>query len=163
MPADPAASARILRLLADARADRRALDRRTGDIRAFSPGPATPERIAALALSLDRAYTALETLIDRVARVLEGGVPAGEDWHRALLRGAGLAIDRLRPAILGPRVLAAADELRRFRHLLRHAYAAELDASRLAGVAAQWLSAAADLAADLDSFERFLSELADRL
>jgi hypothetical protein len=105
-----------------------------------SPQP-PPERPGALALALDRAYTALESVLDRIARTLEGGPPVGEDWHRALLANATLEIEDVRPRILGPHAFAAADDLRRLRHFVRHAYAAPLDLDRLRAVASRWLGA----------------------
>src|ERR687883_152157 len=92
MPLGEVGAALIRRLLAEIGADGRALADRTGEVRTFAgPVPApSPERTAALALALDRAYTALESILDRVARTLEGGAPVGEDWHRALLQNAPL-------------------------------------------------------------------------
>jgi hypothetical protein len=87
----------------------------------------------------------------------------GDDWHRALLANATIEIEHVRPAILGRRAFDAADELRRLRHFVRHAYAASLDLERLRSVAARWLGARAELAGDLDAFASFLRELARRL
>jgi hypothetical protein len=160
-----AGAALLRRLLAEIAADRRALTNRTTEVQRFStPVPAPPaERPAALALALDRAYTALESILERVARTLEGGAPVGEDWHRALLQNAALEIEKVRPPILGGSSLAAADELRRFRHFLRHAYAAALDADHIARLAASWLSANASVNADLDAFSEFLRRMAESL
>lgn len=165
VPGEGGAAALILRLLAEIAADRRALADRTEEVLRFSaPAPApSPERSAALALALDRAYTALESIFERVARTLEGGAPLGEDWHRALLRNAALEIERVRPPIVGASSLAAADELRRFRHFLRHAYAAGLDPERVARVATSWRSAFAAIETDLDAFSDFLRRLAESL
>lgn len=164
-PAESSA-ARVRKLLAEVQADRRALSARTAEARAYvdaglEQGP--PERVGALALALDRAYTALESALERVARALEGGPPEGPDWHAELLRDAGLDIERVRPAVLGPPALAAAHEARRFRHFLRHAYGAEIDPARLATVAGAWLAAWDELQADLDRFAGFLGDLAARL
>lgn len=158
-------SALVRRLLAEIAADRGALADRTAEVRRFSAPAAapSPERVGALALALDRAYTALESLLERVARTLEGGAPTGDDWHRALLQNAGLEIERVRPPILGGPSLAAADELRRFRHFLRHAYAASLDPGRVARVAASWTAASDSVEADLDGFRDFLRRLAESL
>ncbi len=160
-----AGSALVRRLLAEIAADRRALADRTAEVRRFSAPnrQPPPERPGALALALDRVYTALESILERVARTVEGGAPAGDDWHRALLQNAGLEIEQVRPPILRPASLAAADELRRFRHFLRHAYAASLDPERVARVAASWTSAFASVDADLDGFRDFLRRLAESL
>jgi chorismate mutase len=147
-------AALIRRLLAEIAADRRALADRTAEVRRFSaPVPAPPAERPAV----------LESILERVARTLEGGAPVGEDWHRALLRNAALEIERVRPPILGNSALAAADDLRRFRHFLRHAYAASLDAARIARVAASWTSAFQAVEADLDAFSDFLRRLAESL
>jgi hypothetical protein len=135
MSAAETGSALVRRLLAEIRADRSALDARTQEVRRFShptaESTASVERVGALALALDRAYTALESILERIVRTLEGDIPVGPDWHRALLHNASLDIPGVRPPLLRPTTIAAADHLRRFRHLLRHAYAAELDADRL--------------------------------
>lgn len=163
--APPEAGALIRRLLAEIAADRRALVDRTAEARRYSTAaPATsPERTAAIALTLDRAYTALESLLERVARTLEGGAPTGGDWHRTLLQNAALEIEHVRPPVLRDSSLAVADELRRFRHFLRHAYAASLDTERVARMAASWLDAFAAVEADLDAFSSFLRRLAESL
>ena len=57
-------------------------------------------------------------MLKRVARTLEGGIPEGPTWHRQLLEGAGLEIERIRPPVLSADVLVVAHEPRRFRHLL---------------------------------------------
>ena len=86
---------------------------------------------ALVALSLDHAYQAFENLLVRIERAL--GLPArtGVDRHRALLADAAMAVRGLRPSLFPVKVEADWDELRRFRHFLRHAYPLELDPERL--------------------------------
>jgi hypothetical protein len=160
-------AAAVHRLLAELRADRRALAARTGEVARFSvtaPDTGLPaERAAALALSLDRTYTALESIFERIARTLESGLPVGADWHRALLDDAVLDVPEVRPPVLSVRSARAADRLRRFRHFVRHAYAAELDPDQLTRLASVWNEIQPDLESDLDAFERFLQNLAARL
>jgi hypothetical protein len=165
MTAGEMGAVQVRRLLAEVRGDRRALVDRCSDVSTFAAPSASPspERSQALALALDRTYTALESILERVARTLEAGLPVGEDWHRALLQGAALEIDQVRPAILGAQAIVAADRLRRFRHFLRHAYSAAIDPVQVAAVAAAWLGDLPMVAADLDRFEEFLERLAGRL
>ncbi|MFW6067878.1 MAG: hypothetical protein ACOC97_06045 [Myxococcota bacterium] len=155
----------VRRLRAEIRADRSAMEDRTAEVRQFAHGDGSvpPERPGALALALDRAYTALESILERVARTLEGGVPEGADWHRSLLQNASLEIERVRPAILGGEAVSMADEARRFRHFVRHGYAAPLDWERVRRVAQAWLADELALRRDLDAFDDFLGKLADRL
>ena len=84
-----------------------------------------------VALSLDHAYQAFENVLVRLERAL--GLPARTSpaWHRALLADAALAVPGLRPALFPGSVEGDWDELRRFRHFLRHAYPLDLDPRRL--------------------------------
>jgi hypothetical protein len=162
-PAETGA-ALVRRLRAEVRADREVLERRQAEIaRHAAVTDAPEERLAALALALDRAYTTLESILERVARSLEGGPPVGEDWHAALLANARLEIDGVRPRLLGDASWAAADELRRFRHFLRHAYGSDREPERLGRVARAWIGVTDGVRNDLDRLEGFLESLAQRL
>lgn len=99
---------------------------------AASVDPAMGKANAVLiALSLDHAYQAFETMLVRVERAL--GLPerGGGDWHRAILADATLPLPGLRPALVSTAAERDWDELRRFRHFLRHAYSLDLEADKL--------------------------------
>ena len=160
-----AGAALMRRTLAEIQADRRALAARDAELDLFvTPMPGNEDmQAAALGLVLERTYTGLEGLLDRAVRAFDGDVARhAVDWHRALLEAATLDVPQLRPAVLA-RSAAVADELRRFRHFLRHAYAAPIDAARVVELARAWQASRHDLRADLDRFEAFLEELASRL
>lgn len=156
-------SLRLRRALAEIAADRVGLGKRLDEALAYAvaPTPLTNEQAAAAALALERAYTALESILERATRTLEGEAPSGPDWHRRLLDGALLAIDRVRPALLGQTSYGAADELLRFRHFLRHAYSADLDPQRVTDLVARIGRDRGSIDADLDALERFLASMAD--
>lgn len=156
--------AMIRRLLAETRADRASIAVRTAELEQWLGTWTGPEdaRAAALAFVLQRSYTGLEALLERVVRALDGAGSRTTDWHRELIDAAELEIPQLRPAIL-PRSARAADELRRFRHFVRHAYAAPLDPARVVELARGWLAVQPDVEADLDDFEAFLEGLARSL
>ncbi len=99
--------------------------------RTVDPSTGAPEA-ALVALSLDHAYQAFENVLVRLERAL--GLPSrtGSDWHRSLLADAALGVAGLRPALFPAEVERDWDELRRFRHFLRHAYPLDLDPHRLA-------------------------------
>jgi len=100
--------------------------------RARSVDPKAGEAPAALvALSLDHAYQAFETMLVRVERALGLAERTGSAWHAALLFEAGVPLAGLRPALYPQAVRDDWDALMRFRHFLRHAYLVELDAERL--------------------------------
>ncbi len=82
---------------------------------------------AYLATELHRYYTALESVLERILRCVDGSVAAGTTWHRDLLRQASRQVPETRPAILGAAVVAELSHLLSFRHFFRHAYAVELD------------------------------------
>ena len=86
-----------------------------------------PVTVGAVALYLQNLYTALEELLRRVAAELDGWVPAGEDWHRELLGQMTLMVEGVRPRLLDDTLHDDLDLLRRFRHVVRHAYAADYD------------------------------------
>lgn len=100
--------------------------------KARSVDPARGDAEAALvALALDHAYQAFETLLVRVERALGLPTRSGADWHAEILTDAGSAVPGLRPAAYPAEAASDWHDLRRFRHFLRHAYAVELDADRL--------------------------------
>jgi hypothetical protein len=106
--------------------------------KARSVDPAAGDAEAALvALSLDHAYQAFETILVRLERAL--GLPerTGASWHTALLADAALELPGLRPPLFPPQTSSDWDALLRFRHFLRRAYVTSLDPTRLAANAAR--------------------------
>lgn len=100
--------------------------------RAQSVDPATGDPEAALvALSLDHAYQAFETLMVRLERALGLSERSGPSWHIQLLADAGRPLPRVRPPVYPDDVSGDWEGLLRFRHFLRHAYTVELAADRL--------------------------------
>ncbi len=125
------AEARIRRVLRDLDVALTAFDARADEIREASQQEATPSTAAMLAVALHHYYTAFESAIERAVLFLDGALPDGPDWHRALLREAARDLPDVRPAILSAPTLTDWEELRRFRHFFRHAYAVALDLERL--------------------------------
>ena len=124
------ADARAALLLAECHRDWDAVKTHLGRARAADPtkGPADA---ALVALSLDHAYQAFETMLVRLERAV--GLPerAGAGWHAALLADAALDVRALRPPLFPPSALADWDAVLRFRHFLRHAYVIDLDPDKL--------------------------------
>jgi hypothetical protein len=85
---------------------------------------------------------------------------AGLDFHKALLDAAALSIEGVRPPLLSPATVTALHDLRAFRHFVRHAYAVDLDAGRLADLQRRAAVLRPALTADLDRLDRWLSEIA---
>lgn len=123
--------ARVAALRSELTRDWEMVLRHRDGARSVDPTSGRPES-ALVALSLDHAYQAFETLLVRIERAL--GLPErlGAEWHRAILSASARPISDLRAAVVAPDSERDWDELRRFRHFLRHAYTVELDPTRLA-------------------------------
>jgi hypothetical protein len=74
-----------------------------------------------------------------------------------------MAIPGIRPAIFAEHVREALDELRRFRHFFRHAYALDLRADKLERVLATFLPGHPNIDLDLQAFVRFIEATVTQL
>ena len=83
--------------------------------------------IYAVAVNLQHFYTSLETIFKRVAKELEGDLPSGESWYQELLEQMFIEIEDIRPPLFSNNIKKELDELRRFRHVVRHGYEYDLD------------------------------------
>ena len=105
MVSDPEVVVRLARLTKELDADTAALDARGREIGeltqawATAGGLARPELVL-LAVNLHGWYTALETALERVARLLDQTVPAGNTWHVDLLAQMQVEIPGLRPSVV---------------------------------------------------------------
>lgn len=164
-PEQAGAATALARLRGEIADDRAAMSRRARDLEeALRRLAQTPDDLAAIALeawALHGWYTALESLLERVARQLDSELPAGERWHRELLAQAIVDVPGLRPAVLPRTLRADLDELLAMRHFLRHAYGAELDAHRLAAQAVRLRTVAPAVEQALDAFDAFLASALD--
>ena len=88
------------------------------------------DKTIVLAVNLHAYYTALETALERIARLLDESVPAGPTWHVYLVSQMSTEIPSVRPAVLPGGAGAELHELRKFRHFFRSAYVLELDPAR---------------------------------
>ncbi len=105
-------------------------------------------------------YTGIERVFRRIAEEIDGGVPAGEGWHRALLEVMSLELEGVRPAVIGSRLMRKLDEYLRFRHLFRNIYGFELEPKRLKSLAQDLPQTLVAFKKAMDKFNQFLDELA---
>jgi hypothetical protein len=149
-----------LRLLAELEGDRASLGRLAasiGELRARSPEAGTM-RALALAFQLERFYTAVEGVLARVLRTLDGDVPQGPDWHSDLLRAASVPVEGLRPAILPAEVVSDLRDLLGFRHYARQGYDTPPETKRVEDLAAVALRAHALIDTALAAFAASLRD-----
>jgi hypothetical protein len=121
-----APSPRQLRDLAlDLAVEERKLDALVDSLAALGGVAGDRLRIDAAALHLQSFFTGIERCFLQISRVLHGGTPDGQDWHRRLLERMGQPTEE-RPALLREASITSLQELLRFRQLVRHLYAYEL-------------------------------------
>ncbi|HHY80245.1 MAG TPA: hypothetical protein GX516_07890 [Thermoanaerobacter sp.] len=89
-------------------------------------GPIPSRDLISCAAFLHHFYTGVETMFERIAKVIDGGATVSGDYHRELLRSMSHEIPSIRPAIISVDLAEELDEYRRFRHMFRHAYGSEL-------------------------------------
>lgn len=101
-------------------------------------------------------YRGIETVFRRIAYELNGGLPAGEDWHKQLLIDMSLEIDEVRPAVISKTLREHLDEYLGFRHVFRNVYGFLLIKDRI-------ITLSTDLPRVLDQVEKELSYFCDYL
>lgn len=98
-----------------------------GDLhQAWDASEGFQERCDAAALRLQSFYTGIERCFVQIVRVFNGGPPDGPDWHRRLLERMAVNTET-RPALLDADTVKGLAELMRFRHVVHHLYAYELE------------------------------------
>ena len=111
--------------------------------------------IDSMGYQLHNLYGAFEQVFEEVARFFENRIDDAA-YHADLIRRMQLDIRGIRPAVLSVETASRLDELRRFRHLFRHAYATDLDPARVTALATGVPGLRSAFARDI---ERFLSAL----
>jgi hypothetical protein len=139
----------------------RVVDRVERAERARRSGSAEADLLTdAAALKLHNMYSGLERIFTQIASNVDQSVPSGSDWHREPLRQMTIAIPGLRPAALSVEVAGHVDEYLRFRHVVRHVYAFDLEPDRVEGLASRLRPTFLAVKADLVAFADFLDSAA---
>ncbi len=89
------------------------------------------ETAIVVAYYLHNLYNGFENIFGAIAAAFENSIDDVGRWHSQLLERMRLDVMPLRPAVIDDEAFEALDELRRFRHLFRHAYGVRLDPLRL--------------------------------
>jgi uncharacterized protein YutE (UPF0331/DUF86 family) len=85
---------------------------------------------AALGYYLHNLYNAVESILKKIANFFENALQ-GAAWHTDLLKRMMLKIEDVRPAVISKDTYIMLNELRKFRHIFRHAYDYELRFKRM--------------------------------
>lgn len=130
--------------------------------RRFAPRDAVAEdtdSAIVMAEVLGNYYTSLETLFLRISQFFENNLrPA--TWHRDLLVKMTIEVPELRPRVLSDESFRSLRELLSFRHFRRYYLEFDYDWDRLRLVEKAFLDARSRIDDELDTFARFLTELA---
>jgi hypothetical protein len=94
-------------------------------------GDTHPGHLEACAYELARFYTVLERMLENVCEAFENHFERDGDWHEKLLTRLSLDLPGMRPALIPESAVGSLRELKRFRHLIRHAYDLTLREDRL--------------------------------
>jgi hypothetical protein len=129
--------------------------------------PLTPDAgtdtLIVIAYYLHNLYNAFENIFVNIAKAFENSLDDAGRWHTQLLERMRLDVMPLRPAVIDEVAYNALDELRRFRHMFRHAYLVKLEAIRLQLTLNKALALKALYATQIDQFLAFLTQLRDNL
>lgn len=117
------------------------------------------DTLIVIAYYLHNLYNAFENIFKNIAAVFENAVDDVDKWHAQLLERMQLDVMPLRPAVIDGAAYEALEELRRFRHLFRHAYTVRLDPLRLQLVLRKALMLRTLYVAQLEQFIGFLRGL----
>lgn len=110
----------------------------------------------AVALNLHAFYTAIERILETIARDVDGWVPSGPSSHRDLLIQMAAELPGRRPSVVSRSLRDCLEEYRAFRHLVRNIYTFSLRPQRLAELADALPACLEALHRDLGAFAALL-------
>jgi hypothetical protein len=119
-----------------------------------------PAVLALAAVALHGFYTGTESILERVARLVDREVPEGDRWHRELLAQACVDVEGVRPALVPPSLMRDLGDLLGFRHFFRQAYGIVLEPTRVVPLLATLERVAPALESAFDAFDAFLARAA---
>jgi hypothetical protein len=109
-----------------------------------------------VAYALHNTYNALENSFDQISRTFENHIVDPVRWHRELMVKMFVEIPDVRPSVLPEAAQPMLNDLRGFRHIFRHGYDFQLDASKLNRLVECWQ---AEESVVLDGLSRFAAWL----
>lgn len=157
MQIDPATARALQAVIDHDLAIERRLDLR---IDAFDLSTWNPEQRDSAAYQLHNLYNALQNSFIQISRTFENHITQPERWHRELLEKMFLDLAPIRPALLPESTRPLLRDLLSFRHLFRHSYEFDLDATKLGRLIHDWKEGRAPVLAALRTFSDALAQIA---
>jgi len=116
-----------------------------------------------LASILHDFYTGIERIFLRIAKEIDGKVPGGKDWHKALLVEMTKDLEKLRPPLITIEFSDKLEEYLRFRHLFRNVYGFVIEKERMKPLLEGFDDILEAVGKSVREFEKFIDELADKV
>ncbi|HEY2379704.1 MAG TPA: hypothetical protein VGK48_00860 [Terriglobia bacterium] len=85
-------------------------------------GSGSDPELEASAFQISRFYNVVEQLALRIAKAFENNIDDEHGWHMELVRRLSIEIPGVRPPLFSGELISDLQELRSFRHVVRHAY-----------------------------------------
>lgn len=115
-----------------------------------------------VALNLHGFYGGLERIFERIAVVVDGEKPAGENWHQIILKQMTVEVPEVRPAVISQKMREKLDEYRAFRHVARNIYTFSLDPAKMKHLVVHGSACFKDVKSELLAFADFLEQQASK-
>ena len=132
-------------------------------IDAWNDGAKLPENqeiyIGYVALNLHGFYSGLEKIFILTARLVDGDVPKGKDWHSKLVAQISEDYKDIRPAIIGTKSAELLDEFKRFRHVVRNVYTFSLAPDKIGPLIKELPVLWKQIKVELIAFSKFLETI----
>ncbi len=114
-----------------------------------------------VALNLHSFYSGIEKILMLIVFNIDETEPAGERWHRELLRQMSTEVPGLRPAVITRFMKEKLYEYLSFRHVIRNIYAFNLDAEKLDRLVSDLPEVFNKFKTEMSVFNKYLEELED--
>ena len=117
--------------------------------------------VPALAGYISDFYNGCERISERVAIMLDGRLPNGENWHQQLLEQMAEPGGCKRPPLWQGALLLQLNDYRSFRHVERHRYRIELQKDRVFALAEDTLAVFERIQTAVEHFNQWLDQQAN--
>ena len=104
-------------------------------------------------------YCGVERIFKKIGNELNGGIPAGDSWHRQLLNDMRLEIPNLRPPVISEATFLLLLEFLSFRHKFRNIYGFDLDMKRVEELEQDFPEAHKKFNTDVGEFLKFVKSI----
>lgn len=104
-------------------------------------------------------YNGVENIFRRVAQELNGGLPAGEDWHKQLLTDMSLDVKGVRPPLVSEDLKLKLQKYLGFLHIFRNVYGFHLEREQIKVMVKEFPRILSWLKREIAAFQEYLDKL----